>query len=498
MIHSYQMIVMYACMGMLAALLVVLSAFILCKPLFRTARKVRRSGTLNVAIAMIAVAAFVVYGGTKPSNPGGGSGSGGGGSEQGGSGGGGSGQGGSGSGGSEQGGSGSGGGSEQGGSGSGGGSGGGGSGQGGSGSGGGSGQSGSGGSTIIDPVAPSDAPYLLYKIEDIVASNGSVPKNAASVYDGYLYGGNVVGSIQVKVSKPQYGKSKVTATILIAGEKKKSIKGTLDLSDGVVDASGLKLKLETYGMVGSYGSYMIDGARNVFASKNKDEVNVANRLAASWIGTVNVASGAGTFSVSIAKKGKTKVSGVLASGTKVSYTTQLLVGEHFYCVPVAWAKKSESLLFTLWLSKEESKAEVFGLGDAVAGKPGNLASGSAFHVNGDDPLWGGVSGFLPEFLPDGIAVQQSGAKWNVAKAGKISYKNGTFDISKAGENPSGLKLSYKAKDGTFKGSFKVYSLQNGKLKSVSANVNGVLVGSEACGTATIKKVGGVPMSIGVD
>ena len=43
----------------------------------------------------------------------------------------------------------------------------------------------------------------------------------------------------------------------------------------------------------------------------------------------------------------------------------------------------------------------------------------------------------------------------------------------------------------------MYSLQNGKLKSVTASVNGVLVGSEAMGTATVKKVGGVPVSIGV-
>lgn len=460
MINSCQMFVLYACTIMLLVLFVMVFAFIVGKPLHRVAERIRRSGVVNVALTLITVVVFVVYGGTKPDDSGSGSGESGG-SEESGSGGGESGESGESGGGSESGGS-----------------------------------SESGGGSSINPVTPTGAPYLLYEIEDVVTSNGSVPKNAASVYDGYLYGGNVVGSIQVKVAKPQYGKSKVTATILIAGEKKKSIKGNLDLSDGMVEASGLKLKLETYGMVGSYGSYMIDGARNVFASKDKTEANAANSKAAPWMGTVNVASGAGAFSVSIAKKGKSKVSGVLASGTKVSYTTQLLVGEHFYCVPVAWTKKSESLLFTLWLSKGESKAEVFGLGNAVAGKPGSLAPGSEFHVSSDDPLWGGISGFLPEFLPDGLAVQQSGAKWSVAKAGKISYKNGTFDTSKKGENPSGLKLSYKAKDGTFKGSFKVYSLQNGKLKSVSANVNGVLVGSEAVGTATIKKVGGVPVSVG--
>ena len=490
-------------MGMLASLILFLLASIIGRSLLVVARKIRRSGVVNVALTMIAVVAFVLYGGAKPSNPGGGSGSGG--SEQGGSGGGGNEQGGSGSGGNEQGGGGSGG---QGGSesgeqgGSGGGTGGGGNEQGGSGSGGseqgggGSGGSGHGGSDGggSETVVPSDAQYLLYDSQYVAESAESVPKATASVYDGYLYSGNIAGTIQVKVAKPSYGKSKVTATILIAGEKKKSIKGVLDVSDGTVTASGLKLKLEKYGMAGSYESYKIDGARNVFASKDKDEAKNVNAVASKWFVTVNVASDEGTFSVSIGKKGKTKVSGFLAGGTKVSYNAQLLKGATHFCVPVVWAKKTDSLKFTLWLPIGGLKVESLGLEDAVSGMPESLAGAAKFHVSADEPLWQNIAGFRPEFLPDGIDV---GAGWKVAKAGKVSYKNGAFDTSKEGDNPSGLKLSYKAKDGTFKGSFKVYSLQNGKLKSVTASVNGVLVGSEAMGTATVKKVGGVPVSIGV-
>ena len=41
----------------------------------------------------------------------------------------------------------------------------------------------------------------------------------------------------------------------------------------------------------------------------------------------------------------------------------------------------------------------------------------------------------------------------------------TVDEAKAGENPSGLKLTYKAKDGTFKGSFKAYADVGGKPKA---------------------------------
>ncbi len=51
-------------------------------------------------------------------------------------------------------------------------------------------------------------------------------------------------------------------------------------------------------------------------------------------------------------------------------------------------------------------------------------------------------------------------------------RNGVLDDSKAGANPSGLKLTYSAKDGSFKGSFKAYSVVAGKLKSTTVNVSG--------------------------
>ena len=62
-------------------------------------------------------------------------------------------------------------------------------------------------------------------------------------------------------------------------------------------------------------------------------------------------------------------------------------------------------------------------------------------------------------------------------------------------DPSGLKLTYKAKDGTFKGSFKVYSVNKGKIKTTTVNVTGFLLDGVGYGTATIKKVGSVEVTI---
>ena len=102
---------------------------------------------------------------------------------------------------------------------------------------------------------------------------------------------------------------------------------------------------------------------------------------------------------------------------------------------------------------------------------------------------------LTDYIPDGVKVTPNGGKWVFPKAGKVTYKDGAPDKSKLGENPSGLKLSYKAKDGSFKGSFKVYAVDGGKAKATTVNVTGVMVGATGYGTATIKGKGSVAVTI---
>ena len=94
---------------------------------------------------------------------------------------------------------------------------------------------------------------------------------------------------------------------------------------------------------------------------------------------------------------------------------------------------------------------------------------------------------LADLLPDGQAVRMKGNAFDVDKAGKVSAKGGVLDLSKAGANPSGLKLKYAIKNGTFKGSFTAYALEGGKLRKVKANVSGVVVGGKGYGSAAVKK-----------
>ena len=328
--------------------------------------------------------------------------------------------------------------------------------------------------------------------------DGVVPTTAASEYNGYLYDANsgaVKGTIQVKVGKPgKDGKASVKATVVV-GTKKVTLKAK-DKGKAVIEKDGpteielvggeaCEILLGSDGLSGFYGAYLIDGSRNLFASKAKGEVATANAALAKWLGSLMVVWDGGSLNVNIAAKGKVKVSGTLADGkTKVSASTLLLVGEEWSCVSVAVPKAN--LAFVIWLSHDGKAIEAEGLGDDVlVGQTGTLADGSTFQIDADEFTAVFGQEMLP-YLPDGVSVTQKGTKWTLPKAGKVVYKNGVVDGSKLGENPCGLKLTYKAKDGTFKGSFKVYAEVKGKPKATTVNVTGCMLNGIGYGTATIK------------
>ena len=350
-----------------------------------------------------------------------------------------------------------------------------------------------------------DVPVLFEEVE------GEAPATAASEYNGYLYdekSGTVKGTIQVKVGKPgkKDGKATVKATVVV-GTQKITLKGAemgkaAIASDEPTEielvgkgAEECSVMLGAYGITGYYGAYVIDGARNIFSSKDKGDLAEANDALDKCLGSRMVIWDGGSVSISIAAKGKVKVNGTLASGAKVSATAVLLVGEEWNCVSVSAPKAN--LSFVLWLSLDGKTTMVDGLGDDVLlGKAGTLADGAVFSVPPDAALWSAIPGeVLTEYLPNGVPVTKKGTKWTLPKVGRITMKKGVIDVSKAGENPSGLKLTYKVKDGTFKGSFKVYAENKGKLKATTVNVTGFLLNGIGFGTATIKKVGSVSVRI---
>ena len=371
--------------------------------------------------------------------------------------------------------------------------------------------------TVRDGSEP--APEPTPDRELAPGEDGAANLSVVQVYNGYIVDdeGALKGTIQVKAAKQKVDRktgavtSKLTITVQMLGEKKVSIKGTMeDVEEGVFeglakDGRKVEIELGANGLRGTFDGYTIDGARDLFASKDKAEkaegAVILNAFKAKGAMTLAWESAAGWngLSLTVGSKGKTKVAGTLANGTKVSTSAQLIVGEDWYAVPVVYAKKSVSLAFIVWIARDDlEEVEVVGLGEDVeAGMLVGLEESAAFSVDEEAlaALFAAEKAY-EEYFPVDVEVTANGTKWVLPKAGKISMKKGVVDESKARENPAGLKLTYKAKYGTFSGSFKVYTGKGGsKMKSVTVSVSGIMVDGVGYGTATVKKKGSVSVGI---
>ncbi|MBP5509682.1 MAG: leucine-rich repeat protein [Kiritimatiellae bacterium] len=138
---------------------------------------------------------------------------------------------------------------------------------------------------------------------------------------------------------------------------------------------------------------------------------------------------------------------------------------------------------------------------------GALKGGSrgTFRLEGFDLA---VPGELQEsLLPLEESFGASGGKWAFAKAATVKWAKDrvtkeyglVVDDTNGKTNLSGLKLTYTAKSGQFKGSFKAYALEekNGKKKlaKYTVNVIGFVTNGVGYGTAFNKKAGSVALVI---
>ena len=98
-------------------------------------------------------------------------------------------------------------------------------------------------------------------------------------------------------------------------------------------------------------------------------------------------------------------------------------------------------------------------------------------------------GTLEPLLPNGVPVRIKGGKWVFEKAAAVKLMKGELvtDTAKGQTNLPSLKLTYTAKTGLFKGSFKLYAIQGGKLKKFTVKVTGVVVENAGAGVAKLAK-----------
>ena len=100
------------------------------------------------------------------------------------------------------------------------------------------------------------------------------------------------------------------------------------------------------------------------------------------------------------------------------------------------------------------------------------------------------AGTIEELLPDGEPVIPKAGKWSFAKAAGVKYAKdkktkevGLVIDTKKGTNLSAMKLTYTPKTGIFNGSFKLYAIQDGKLKKFTVKVIGLVVDGNGWGSA---------------
>ena len=401
-------------------------------------------------------------------------------------------------------------------------------------------KTGSSGFTVRLADDPSDG-----TISGTMAKSGSNPSpkssngifDSAQTFNGWLNNDYdyIDGTIQIRTAKAKANRktgvvtSKVRATIqyldwLAGGEiklKKATYSGTMEIEDecGYLEVEGrngdsIYLEVSADGVYGDFRAPSGDGFeviayRDLFSSKDTVDKARAAEALAKWKKTLVFAlddcccDGMDIFNVAIGTKGKAKVSGMLL-GQKFSLTTQLVVGEDRCYLPMVSAKSCGfHHLFYL-----EDDGTILDGGECLPeGRYGTLASLEGgnyyFFVEDVDELAYLVGGWTydvyTEYVPgwgSSVRISTNGTKWVLPKAGKVVLdRYGDIDESKLGANPAGLKLSYKAKDGTFSGSFKAYMNKNGRPSAVTVSVSGVMIGREGYGTATVKNRGSVPVKI---
>ena len=346
-------------------------------------------------------------------------------------------------------------------------------------------------------------------------TEGGFLGSEATQYQGWISDGEtgeVTGTVDIKAAKvnKKSGLSKLTATIVARGASKVKLTGMAEapstnkvfILNTKASAASASIKLGANGLVGYYKdsagkTYSIQGGRNVFSAKDADSKAIASTLVKDfWTVVLETAGNGGSsfangysgFSATVGNKGKVKVSGTLGDGNKVNISAQAIMGEKGKAVvPVVEKKGAYSFLLEFLNGRLTA---VSGLSNwNTSGRPDtftatwstNIVFSATSGVGAvPSPMYLSIKGFDPSASIGGMAVAVSPVDDAVLVSG--SKWTGTKGITD-------LKVTFKPKDGTFKGSFNVYVTDGGKVKKVKATVSVVVVDDVPYGTVEIKNIG---------
>ena len=346
-------------------------------------------------------------------------------------------------------------------------------------------------------------------------TEGGLLGTAATQYQGWIADGDtgdMAGTVVLKAAKAnrRTGLSKLTATITTRSGAKVKLTGEAETpstnkvfmlakTGSTVSAS---VKLGAEGLVGYYKdsngkAYSIQGGRNVFTARDETaKARAATLVKGFWPialateknGGSAFANGYSGLSATVGNKGKVKVTGTLGDGNKVNVSAQAVMGENGKVV-VPVAEKRGAYSFMLEFANGRLSA-VTGLSAWNAtGLPAKFtatwSSNIVFSaVSGagavPSPMYLSIQGFDSAAGIGGKPVAVSPVDDMIAVAG--NRWTGTKGVTD-------LKVTFKPKDGTFKGTFNVYVTDGDRTRKLKANVSGVVVDGVPYGTAVIRNVG---------
>ena len=385
---------------------------------------------------------------------------------------------------------------------------------------------------IVQKTRPVPADEDLYS-DGVI---GEFDGRYAATYSGWLRDpstGAIVAQLQVKTTAARSGRaSKSTLTVTPLGGKKKSYRtevwpgGNPKDSFGVVyGASALDGTLS--GIPGIPNGAQVEAAKDFAKAKDpaekvrKNEIPQGCRTLA-----LATADGYDCLSVTIDKNGKAKVKGTLTEGVSLSLSVQGALGKDAFAVPVTYSKsitpktggvkRPVTFGFVLWIeigpggggaarmtnvTGDRWMADGSDVGQTALVRPADGIRQIVFSVPTNFPQT-----YLMEtddghsLMPTGEPIVVTGRKWTSKKTvGSVKYDAdlNMLYVKTNGNPPANLtklKLTYAEKTGLVNGSFKLYYLLFGKLKTDSAAVTGIAVNGRFIGNVVIKKKGAMPIT----
>ena len=285
------------------------------------------------------------------------------------------------------------------------------------------------------PPAAQETPAATSLLEENTSYIGWIEKD-----------GRIVGTMTAKTGRKRKGVLQTSGSIIKIGRKKTRIKNESELKSLV----GLTL------------------VKDLSKSKSAAEKSVFNRFKGKCWTVALMASGTSepllggytALSISVQAKGKVRIKGSAADGTKISSSAQMVVDEGTFKIPVA---------VQLYAKKRGGFATVLVLDDA-----GNIS------VEGGELSYTAILG--------GASVGTSLAQMACAPRGSGLYGNiliwGAAEDGYVLAEKTGWKPRYTKSSGLFKGNVNLLKASNGKR--VRATVNGAVVDGIGYGTAVIK------------